>query len=330
MPSTNSPHDAFTQRLLSRPEIAADFLRNYLPPDIANELDPAKVELVKPAFVDEELRRHASDLIYKVGIKRGGAAHIIVLVDHKSDPEKWVGLQLLRYAVNLWRETREKNAELLPVIVPVVLYHGRRRWRVSQQFSGLFPAAELKLAREFVPDFKYHLCDLNSFSDEELKGGVELRAGLSLLKHIFDAKLKAPLIRIFRWVKELPERQRNEYLDLVRVYLRAAKQQLSRAEFIEVLEEAFHEEAESVMEIIGQSWIEEGEQQGLQRGLQQGLYLTIVAQLQARFGPLDEQTQERIRKLPAEQQSRLSIALLSFKKRADFVAWLDESTTGQQ
>jgi len=45
---------------------------------------------------------------------------------------------------------------------------------------------------------------------------------------------------------------------------------------------------------------------------------------------LDEKTQERLRKLSSEKQSQLSIALLNFKSRADFTAWLDEAATGQQ
>jgi Putative transposase, YhgA-like len=39
-----SPHGGFTWELLSRIEIATDFLRHYLPPEIVAELDLTTVE----------------------------------------------------------------------------------------------------------------------------------------------------------------------------------------------------------------------------------------------------------------------------------------------
>jgi predicted transposase/invertase (TIGR01784 family) len=104
--------------------------------------------------VDEDLKRHASDLLYNVKLKSGGDARIVVLVDHKSGPEKWVALQLLRYQVQIWQEEKNDKADKLPVVIPVVLYHGRKKWRVSEHFSDLFPPVELSLAWDFIPHFR--------------------------------------------------------------------------------------------------------------------------------------------------------------------------------
>jgi predicted transposase/invertase (TIGR01784 family) len=125
-PDIQSLHDGFTRELFSRLDIATDFLRHYLPPEIVDGLDLSTVEKRKDTFVDEELRRHFSDLVFKVGLKTGGDARVIILVDHKSGVDKWAALQLLRYEVQIWQEEKNDNAETLPVIIPVVLYHGRK------------------------------------------------------------------------------------------------------------------------------------------------------------------------------------------------------------
>ncbi len=321
-PDIQSPHDGFTRELLSRLDIATDFLHHYLPPEIMDGLDLSAVEKRKDTFVDEELRRHFSDLVFKVGLKTGGDARVIILVDHKSGADKWAALQLLRYEVQIWQEEKNDKAGTLPVIIPVVLYHGRKRWPANREFSSLFSPAELKLAREFVPHFKYYVCDLSRFSDEELKGGIELRAGLMLLKHIFSRNLKEPLIRVFRLVAGLPDWRRNEYLGTIRRYLTSAKAPLSREDMAEVLEESFQEEAGGIMEYIGQSWIEEGEKRGLQQGLQQGLALAILTPLEWRFGPVGEPDEKRVHALPPEKLKALSIAALSFKTPKDLTDWL--------
>lgn len=92
-----NPHDSFFKEVLSRPEVATEFLSNYLPPEVVAVLDLSAPELVKDSFVDAELRRHYSDLLYRVRLRDGGDAFVYILFEHKSGPDKWVAFQLLRY-----------------------------------------------------------------------------------------------------------------------------------------------------------------------------------------------------------------------------------------
>ncbi|MGH9845034.1 MAG: DUF4351 domain-containing protein [Blastocatellia bacterium] len=112
----------------------------------------------------------------------------------------------------------------------------------------------------------------------------------------------------------------------IRRYLTSAKARLSRKDLVEALEESFHEEAGGIMEIIGQSWIEEGERRGLQLGLQQGrqegFALTILAQLEWKIGSVGETDEKRVHGLPPEKLKALSIAALSFKTLKDLTDWL--------
>jgi len=51
-----NPHDAFFKQYLSRPQVAADFLRRQLPADVVALLDLTQLALAKDSFVDERLR----------------------------------------------------------------------------------------------------------------------------------------------------------------------------------------------------------------------------------------------------------------------------------
>jgi hypothetical protein len=74
-----------------------------------------------------------------------------------------VALDLLRYLVRIWDFLGKQGGRVpLPVVLPLVLYHGKARWRISWSFSSLFAAPEV--LKPYVPEFTYLLTDLSRFS----------------------------------------------------------------------------------------------------------------------------------------------------------------------
>lgn len=86
MKKAPNPHDTFFKRTFSRIEIAAEFLRHYLPAKVVRQLDLTRLSLEKDSFVDARLRQHFSDLFFRVGLKDGGEAFVYILLEHKSAP----------------------------------------------------------------------------------------------------------------------------------------------------------------------------------------------------------------------------------------------------
>src|SRR5215813_2862601 len=111
MTDLTNPHDRFFKELLARPETATDFLVNYLPPEIVALLDLSVPELAKDSFIDEELRQHFSDLLYRVKLRSGDDAFVYILFEHKSTPDGWTAFQLLRYEVRIWETERRNGVE---------------------------------------------------------------------------------------------------------------------------------------------------------------------------------------------------------------------------
>jgi predicted transposase/invertase (TIGR01784 family) len=90
MADLSNPHDRFFKELFSRKEAAQEFLRLYLPPEVAALLDPATLELTKDSFIDPELQEHFSDMLYKITLSQQQPAYIYLLFEHKSYPDKLV------------------------------------------------------------------------------------------------------------------------------------------------------------------------------------------------------------------------------------------------
>jgi len=94
-------HDAFFKQVLSDPSLAAPFLREHLPPEVADLLGPEPPEPIPGSFVDEELREHHSDLLFRMQLKTSHNAYAYILMEHKSSLDAGARLQLLRYVVRI-------------------------------------------------------------------------------------------------------------------------------------------------------------------------------------------------------------------------------------
>lgn len=88
-------------------------------------LDLESLELTGDSVVDSSLRRHVSDLVYRVDLlSDGGPAYLYLLFEHKSHPDVLVALQLLRYMSRLWERMLDQGHKPpLPPVVPLVFYN---------------------------------------------------------------------------------------------------------------------------------------------------------------------------------------------------------------
>jgi predicted transposase/invertase (TIGR01784 family) len=329
----NNPHDAYFKSLLGRRRLAVQFVRHYLPAEVTAQLDLRTLEQVKDSFVAESLREFFSDLIYRVRRRDGAEVYVYLLLEHKSAPDKWAPLQLLGYEVKFWEQAKEAGAERLPLIIPVVLYHGRQRWNIAQNFQALVEGAEREEWLQFIPRFKYHLCDLSQIADEEITGAAELQAGLLLMKYIFrDELLDEQLEKIASRLQEVPEGQLREHLMPMATYVAATHRDVSPKQLESKLKAAFTRKRGKVMPTLLETWIEKGVQQGLELGVQQGRQeeaLKFTLRLLARrFGELSGRLQARLRHLSVVQLEELGLALLEFKTTADLYAWLRAQENG--
>ena len=268
-----NPHDRFFKESWSRQEVARDFLSYYLPAKIVALLDIDTLELTKDSFVNKELSEYFSDLLYKVDLRDGRAVYVYVLLEHKSYPEPLIAFDLLRYMVEIWNLLlkQAKAGKKLPMIIPVVLYHGRPRWHIAQDFRSLI-ADDGKLER-YLPDFHYELCDLSDFEDEEIKGAVVLRVAMLVFKYIFRDELSDRLPAILGLLRELTDKRSGlEYLETVLRYLSSGTDKVDKDDLRQAAEAALPEIGGKIMSTIAEQWVEEGMHKGLQQGIQQGIH----------------------------------------------------------
>jgi len=231
-----NPHDKFFKAVLSKEKHAKEFLKLYLPQNIERLLDFTSLSIVKDSFIEKELREYFSDILYKININ-GQPSFIYLLFEHKSSPEPLISLQLLRYMVKIW-ELLLKQGQIhhtLPIIIPLVVYHGASAWNISPKLINLFhlPDEDLKV---YIPDFKYLLYDLSHLSDKEIKGAVTLRVSLLILKYIYRPDLREHFGSIFSLLSKLSDKESGlEYLETLLRYIISATDQITREDLKEAI-----------------------------------------------------------------------------------------------
>lgn len=293
-----NPHDAFFRETLSQLEAARDFVAHYLPAPVVACFELASLRVSKDSFVDEELRSHYSDLVYEVDLKQGGGAEVSLLFEHKSHPKQQVALDLLRYQTQRWRLWQSQGRGLpLPPVVCVVFYHGPERWTVALEFGALVETPPELLP--YVPQFRYALCDLSHYTDAQLKGQVELRAALLLLKHIFDAAPSESVFGAFDLLfRSLGAKTGLKSVETYLRYLVRATDRVGAEELTQLLERVNPGLGGGMMPTLAEQWLEQGVQKGLQKGMQQGelaeARAAVVEVLEARFGVFARSLKSRV------------------------------------
>ncbi|MCA9973793.1 MAG: Rpn family recombination-promoting nuclease/putative transposase [Anaerolineales bacterium] len=268
MSDLSNPHDRFFKETFTRLEVARDFFAHYLPTAVVDVLDLDTLALQSGSFIDNDLQEQFADLLYQVDSHTGDTAYLYLLLEHKSYPDPDTPFQLLRYLVRIWERDRHDNKTRCPIL-PIVVYHGRERWRVATDHGALFPGPEA--LRPYWPTFSYELQDLSAVSDAEIRGAVQLQIGLLVLKYIFDPALHGRLADIFSLFKELAEATTAlEYLQTVLYYIGNASRYIMAEEMVAVVQQSLADEGNEIMQTAADYWIEQGIEQGIEKGIEQG------------------------------------------------------------
>ena len=75
-PPVGQPHDSLFKGILGTPEHAASELRTILPVDLASRLDLDQLQQIGGSFVDEVLRQHHTDVLFRTRLDQRDEALI--------------------------------------------------------------------------------------------------------------------------------------------------------------------------------------------------------------------------------------------------------------
>ena len=278
-----------------------------MPEKITAYFDLNTVSVGLESYVSREFKEYFSDVVAQLQFLDGNLGGIYFLFEHKKGPDKLARLQILNYMVQKWfKLIREDEYEgYLPIIIPIIVYHGRRRWRHSLEFVDLFnlPSEDF---RQYVPQFEHLLHDISRIDAERFKTTTLLRIVQLIMKYIDNPEQTCKLPEIVSLLQQLQDKDKiTEYLALILQYvLRAGTVTIQQAK--EIVRELPHgeETVETTADILRKEGVIWGKIENAQDSL-----ITVA---QAKFGTLHPELIKKIRSIQTLEtlQSLLTQAVL--------------------
>jgi predicted transposase/invertase (TIGR01784 family) len=336
------PHDRLFKQLLGERENAVSFLEHNLPRALLRHLDLDSLEVVQTSFIDSQFVQSEADLLFSLRVA-DGPGYVYVLFEHQSSPDALMLLRLLSYMVRVWRRhTREQGpSDRLPVIIPMVLFHGPAGWQGPTDFQSLVAAPDDAFSL-YTPQFACCLFDLSGPRVAELAGNALVRIMGALLASHGRPDFRERLARAFATLHELIHAPGfSRYFEIIFRYILKVHD-LPKEELLTLAAGSMHREMKEMVMTTYQRLIDEGKELGLQQGkelgLQQGKELgirqgkelgeeqasrRIAARLIARrFGTREPSFHPYLERLDAAKLEELSEKVLEVAGLDELMDWI--------
>ena len=335
MSKINHPHDKFFHSMFSREENARDLLRNALPHPILRVLDLSSLEISRESYIDEELVTHQSDILIRTRL-RDSPLLVYILVEHKSYPYRWTLLKLLAYMVRIWEKehAQHKRLKKLPPIIPMIFYHGSRRWRLPLDFSSYMEIGEELLS--YIPSFRAVMFNLQQLGDANLRGNMLFQAAIKTFKYALT-QLSPHFGEMARDLSTVPfDDSQKVFLKVWLEYIIQVGKDIGRKDVEEVLRTVGSADMKEAYMTLAEQLIAKGKDEGKLEGkLEDKLEGKLEGQTLAKqqvllrllvkkFGPVDNEETRKIRNCRDLDRLDQAIELVLDTRSADQVLQLLE------
>ena len=293
---SDKPHDRLFKLLFSDPQNLKDFIKYFLPKELVKHLDLNSLEIIPSEKSSlPQKKRKFLDLIIKCKIQEK-TAHIYILFEHKSTPDKFTIIQIISYIISIWEENLRKGEEFIPVI-PVVFYHGEGKWIYPVRVSDFFDVPEE--IKRYILELEYILFDTEKLNDRELLLRIEfsniLIFGIYLLKNARRGKefIKEGLKAFLEAIEEFEERHKIYFKEFLIYILEVGR--VDEEELESMLLKEGGERVRSVVEKWIDKWIEQGIQQGIQQGLILEAQEMVLSAIEVKLGYVPEEVEKKVK-----------------------------------
>ena len=275
--------------------MAREYFDKNLPAALRSLVDLDTLTLQPDTYVGDDLRLHAADILFSVTLKDPHGhppekAYLYTLVEHLSSPDPLISFRLLKYMVAIWDSHLKRTPHLkgkkslprLPLIVPFVLYTGRRTFGPLWSFVDLFGAYG-SFAQDILTT-PPHLLDLSQTADSTLQTYPLLHPALLMAKYIYALRHGdlGLLMFLLEKVAELASQGEEEYAQSIVVYGALAGHIPDKSLLVKAIQATFHGDAAmNILKEFEKDGLKKGLEQGRLEGLQQGIEKGIEKERQA-------------------------------------------------
>ena len=338
-------HDAAHKFIYALRDVVADLLRLVIP-DWVDELDLATLEDSSAEFFDDEHRKRAGDMVWRVRFREGMLDNnekpcLLVLIEFQSTVERNMAKRIREYT-DLLRERLIRNGVSereggLPWVLPLVVYNGSERWTAGGEASELAPLPSTQVERDLLPlqPQAYRRLDAGARSPDDWPAENRVAATVRLQR---SGSFRELLARLREEMERFPGEENRAFRQALHAWARALEVDRTggglKLPSFEEMERAEGVEMTTLLEANLNRWdagvraeyVARGRLQGIEQGVAQGIERGR-AEEGMRLG------RQVMLKFDAQTAERLSVLLEGMTVREDLDRvsdWIIECGTGEE
>lgn len=264
MGKISSPHDRYFRSSMTDLRIAKDFFNHYLPEKIKDKIDLDSLQLCKESYINKQLKLDITDMLYSVNIEQQ-MGYIYLLIEHQSSVDLLMPFRMIKYSCDIMdHHIKQNNTTILPLIVPMVFYHGKKPYPANRDVIDLF-GENKALAAEIL--FKpFQLIDIGQIPDEEIRKHQWSCIMEFVTKHIFARDILPHLQTFVDLLKIIVNSDGNDYAVKTLNYLYSTANINDEEAFVEVIKTGLPPDTGEALMTLAELHLERGRQQGMQQG----------------------------------------------------------------
>lgn len=203
--------NANSKKIFRNPVLCCQFLQDNVDIPILKNIRPEDIEDVSDqyqAYLGIEFESDSVNRILLPELEQDGEPlplYIVSLVDHKSNVDYDVAMQLLKYMTCIWDDyarkmekkkegCRKRKGFRYPPILPIVYYEGTRKWTADLNLKDrIWKSGGLG---KYIPDFTYQVVRIHDYSNEELLARGDEMSLLMMINKVQSAEDFAQLRQV--------------------------------------------------------------------------------------------------------------------------------------
>lgn len=284
MPSIRPRHDELIKKAFENPIVTKEFFEEHLPEDVKKLIDTNSLKLEKDSFIEKNLKKSFVDLLFSAKFA-GEKGFVYLLLENQSQPDYWMSMRLFKYMLAIVEKHKSEYPEStkLPLVYPLVCYHGTSRYTAPRNLWDLFEKPGL--AKKFWTE-DHQLIDIHKIPDEELKS--HLWSGT--LQFFLKAVHHRDMLKAWHQIAELlPQMVKGEmeigydYIKILLHYSLTVMHEDDKIELEKVITNSLQEKGKEAMATIAKKLYQEGEHKGIKIGEAKGVKKTAINMLKQNF-----------------------------------------------
>ncbi|MDR3109170.1 MAG: Rpn family recombination-promoting nuclease/putative transposase [Planctomycetaceae bacterium] len=289
-------HDAFCKDKLRNVNTAKKFLEYVLKPTARELLDLDGLEVVSESFVDEELNRSYADVLYRTPVKgRDESIFIFILIELKTEDDRWTVFQMAKYVVRIWDRTlndaKDKQLSLktfmLPMVIPIIFHHGGSDFTSPTKLIDLVRA--YGGCESYVLNMECLLCDVTPIQPEGMPQDRDLEILFMALQTVFNKNVLDGLLAIHAKLEPtMDSEETQDVMEDILYYASTSASSFNKKECDVFFKQTNFRMGKRVMSLIDTMFAE---------GKAEGFAKSIMSILKKRFKCVPEHIENTVRNM---------------------------------